>query len=345
MNEIISIIIPTFNRSKLLEETVKSIKKQSYKNWELILVDDGSDVRHYKFIEEIANSDSRIRLNKRNRNPKGACTCRNIGIEKAQGSFLMFFDSDDILFKDALLRRVITLSNNSSYDFCISKGIKGEFPLDEQKDYLLISSENNQDIIQDFFTLTPPFVPASVTYIARFIKENRILWDENLIGFQDIDYHIKVVLQANNFIYQQGLPDVLWRIHNSGNIGLTLVEGTKTIKAKLRILKNNLNEETILKTPNLLMIQVVRSYVFSKFTENITKEGFRFYCEKYNKGNLVIILYWFYRFLIKRNIRFLTRVLRFLLILLGEKYIFEGNTRISYFLQDSFDINVLNEQD
>ena len=95
--DLVSVIIPSFNSSKFIGETIESIIHQSHSNWELIIIDDGSEDNTVKIIQEFISNESRIKLIERYRDPKGAPTCRNIGIENSHGDYLIFHDSDDIL--------------------------------------------------------------------------------------------------------------------------------------------------------------------------------------------------------------------------------------------------------
>ncbi len=96
----ISVIVPVYNVSDYLEECVKSILNQSYKDFELILVDDGSKDNSLNICKDFADKDSRIRvLHQEN---KGVTAARKLGVEHAQGEILCFVDADDTMDKNAL---------------------------------------------------------------------------------------------------------------------------------------------------------------------------------------------------------------------------------------------------
>lgn len=97
----ISIVMPSFNSENYLRDTIISVIDQSYENWELIIVDDGSTDATISIIESFIKKDNRIRLifNK----GKGAGAARNTGIAKAEGKYLAFIDSDDVYDKNFLL--------------------------------------------------------------------------------------------------------------------------------------------------------------------------------------------------------------------------------------------------
>ena len=97
MNELISVIIPIYNVERYLEKSIESVIGQSYKNLEIILVDDGSTDESGKMCDEIAKKDKRIKvIHKKN---GGLSDARNAGIEVAKGKYLGFIDSDDYIDK------------------------------------------------------------------------------------------------------------------------------------------------------------------------------------------------------------------------------------------------------
>jgi len=125
MNPLISVIIPSYNRANLISETLDSILSQTYQNWECIVVDDGSTVETLKIVESYCSKDSRFKLLEREEQfPKGAPTCRNIGLMNAKGEFLIFLDSDDILFPHALIERVMFLLKHPELDFCVADCVR-----------------------------------------------------------------------------------------------------------------------------------------------------------------------------------------------------------------------------
>ena len=96
----VSVIIPVYNSEKFLLETVQAVINQSYTDWELILVDDGSTDNSSVICNNFKNIDSRIKvINKKN---EGVSSSRNLGINIARGEFIMFVDPDDTLEEDAL---------------------------------------------------------------------------------------------------------------------------------------------------------------------------------------------------------------------------------------------------
>ena len=96
----ISIVVPVYNAEKELQRCVDSIFRQSFSNWELLLIDDGSRDSSSALCDRLGAQDTRVRVwHKEN---GGVSSARNLGICKAEGEYLFFTDSDDTLFPDTL---------------------------------------------------------------------------------------------------------------------------------------------------------------------------------------------------------------------------------------------------
>ncbi len=117
INPLISIIMPVYNTpATLLENSVNSVINQTYKNFELIIVDDGSNIECANKCDELAeNNDSIILFHTSNR---GVSCARNTGLQSLHGDYLIFIDSDDELVPNAL-EKMCTYINNYSFDFCV----------------------------------------------------------------------------------------------------------------------------------------------------------------------------------------------------------------------------------
>jgi teichuronic acid biosynthesis glycosyltransferase TuaG len=97
MNVLVSIITPSYNSAKFIAETMQSVQNQTYQNWEMIIVDDGSSDETDEIVTSIIQSDNRIQFHKLSQN-SGPAVARNTGIEKATGDYMTFIDADDIWF-------------------------------------------------------------------------------------------------------------------------------------------------------------------------------------------------------------------------------------------------------
>lgn len=110
MNELVSIVTPSYNTSKYISETIESVLAQTYTNWEMIIVDDCSTDNTDDVIKPYL-SDTRIKYFK---NPKnsGAAVSRNYALSEAKGKWIAFLDSDDIWVSDKLEKQIAFMKEN-----------------------------------------------------------------------------------------------------------------------------------------------------------------------------------------------------------------------------------------
>ncbi|ATA68508.1 teichuronic acid biosynthesis glycosyl transferase [Capnocytophaga cynodegmi] len=92
---LVSIITPMYNASKYVEQTIDSVLSQTYTQWEMLIVDDGSKDNSSEIVEQYADKDNRIKLIRQNN--VGSAAARNNALSKAQGRYICFLDSDDLL--------------------------------------------------------------------------------------------------------------------------------------------------------------------------------------------------------------------------------------------------------
>lgn len=110
---LVSIITPSYNCEKYIKETINSVLNQSYKNWELLIIDDCSRDNTFNIAKSYANTDPRIKVFSTGTPSGGPALPRNLGIEMALGRYISFLDADDIWGSDKI-KNQISLFNNSA---------------------------------------------------------------------------------------------------------------------------------------------------------------------------------------------------------------------------------------
>lgn len=214
MRQLISIIIPTFDRGYIIYETLDSIISQTYKNWECIIVDDGSTDNTKDIVDQYIEKDSRFSYHLRPvEKPKGANACRNYGFEVSRGEYIKWFDSDDIMLPEFLEKQIITLINDSELDFCASHSEMFDSnsykrwpsnPLKPENDHALYNY-----IASDLFFLTPS------PLWRRMFLNNKILFDEHLVNAHEADFNFKRLIEGARFIYIKEVLFYVRRGHDS----------------------------------------------------------------------------------------------------------------------------------
>ncbi len=119
MNNLVSIITPSYKSEKFILQTIESVFSQTYQNWEMIIVDDCSPDNANKIIGNYTKKDSRIKLIKLEKNI-GPANARNEGIKQAQGKYIAFLDSDDIWLPTKLEKQIIFMQDNDLAVICSS---------------------------------------------------------------------------------------------------------------------------------------------------------------------------------------------------------------------------------
>lgn len=113
--DLVSIIVPVYKAEKFLESTIKTVKAQTYTNWELIFIDDCSPDNSTEIIENEMKNNAKIKLVKLEKN-SGAAIARNTGINNANGKYIAFLDADD-LWDSKKLEKQVEFMNKNDYSF------------------------------------------------------------------------------------------------------------------------------------------------------------------------------------------------------------------------------------
>lgn len=219
MNELplVSVVVPVYNVEKYIERCVKSILNQSYKNIEIVLVDDGSTDKSSRIIDNIAkNEDNVVVVHKKN---SGVSSARNVGIDTSSGDYIMFVDGDDWVevdyiscFLDVLIdtNSVIAMNTNYFYDNGVCK-----------KDFDGIKVLDS-DTVAEYIYRGKIFVAVwNKIYSANFLKNHNIRFNENIWFGEGMLFNIdclahvrKVAVIGRNLYHQVANPNSAMRNFN-----------------------------------------------------------------------------------------------------------------------------------
>lgn len=140
----ISIIMPVYNSEKYISEAIESICNQSYKNWELLIVNDGSTDHTSEIIDDFSKKDSRIKVF--HRKNEGVSMARNFALNKICGEYVTFIDSDDVYHTDRLKRMLQVYEQNRNCEIVFSrhKEFRGKLNIYEANGSrkIVVSDEN-----------------------------------------------------------------------------------------------------------------------------------------------------------------------------------------------------------
>jgi glycosyltransferase involved in cell wall biosynthesis len=212
MNELVSIIIPLYNRAPILAETLDSIIAQTYKEFECIIVDDDSTDNSIEIANSFVKKDIRFKLYKRPPTlKKGACSCRNYGFEKSNGVFIQWFDSDDVMLSNMIEVKVNALNANVA-DTVISRCA---FFINDAKIFTVDQKQtikNKTDnpafelISSDFSTVT-----SQIMFKKSFLNKEKKLFNVHLKKNQETELFVRLYLANPNFIFLENIGVLIRR--------------------------------------------------------------------------------------------------------------------------------------
>lgn len=204
MNPKISVIVPVYKAEKYLHRCVDSILAQTFTDFEVLLIDDGSPDRSGEICDEYAKKDERICVF--HKDNQGAGLARKCGVEKAHGDWFVFVDSDDTIPKDAL-ENLVNDSNDGNYDLVI-----GTFTNDKGYTYKhhITGIIDRDEYIKALLSDTTMIGPVVKLYKKSIFNrccwniDRRIIQNEDLLMLLDYAIHVdKVFISNDNICYIQ----------------------------------------------------------------------------------------------------------------------------------------------
>jgi glycosyltransferase involved in cell wall biosynthesis len=211
MHGLVSVIIPTYNRARLLNEAIHSVHAQTYRPIECIVVDDGStDGTDIQVKELLQLNDDQFNLIYIRHENAGAQVARNTGTAAAKGEYIQYLDSDDLLYPDKFSNQVRFLQEYPEFDGVFGDWEKGQISEKELiKGYLL------ENPIEQFLTER---CIANFSFLMRAeIVKKTGHWDPNIKRNQEIDFHVRAILSGGRFS-NLSIITGLWRTHNDTRI-------------------------------------------------------------------------------------------------------------------------------
>ena len=205
--------MPSFNKAKYISDSVNSVINQTYTNWELIIVDDYSNDDSQEIINSFSSKFDKIKshFNLENR---GANYCRNMGIESAQGNYIIFLDADDLLAEDCLKNRILKIQN-TNFDFCV---FTMQVFLKKVGDSTSTWKPNSKNPLNDFLFHKLPWQTMQPIWKTDFIRSIGG-FNKDFERMQDVELHTRALL-IDHVLFKQIVdkPDCYYRIDEERKI-------------------------------------------------------------------------------------------------------------------------------
>jgi glycosyltransferase involved in cell wall biosynthesis len=209
-----SVIIPVYNSQKYLNECLNSVINQTYRNLEIILVNDGSKDNSLNIIQKFAKEDGRIII--ANQKNTGVSAARNLGLAMASGTYVMFIDSDDYLIDDKAIEKIcVAVEKNCDVIMfnILYENKTTTYPLLEK------SYKDKRELDNFIFRMVKDEhinSPCNKVYSRKILNEHNIQFDNNVKIGEDLLFnigyfkHCKSVYYLNNTLY-------FYRTSNTGS--------------------------------------------------------------------------------------------------------------------------------
>ncbi|RYH72791.1 glycosyltransferase family 2 protein [Flavobacteriaceae bacterium 144Ye] len=236
--DLISIIIPTYNRAHLIGATLDSIAAQSYADWECLVIDDGSTDDTAAVVGGYVAADARFQYHERPVDrPKGANACRNYGFALSKGAYINWFDSDDVMMVDKLAKQIDVLHSEGT-NYCISQTMWVDKESGEDIG-LRASAILSSQPLEDYMCFTIFWSILAPLWRRTFIEAHALQFDERLQQSQEYDFHIKALaIDSKYSVIHEPLAKMFKHEHNiSHNWLYSDAKVTSNIVVKYRALK------------------------------------------------------------------------------------------------------------
>ena len=192
----VSIIVPVYNVEKYIEKCLKSLISQSYKNIEIILIDDGSKDNSGKICDTYKGKDSRIKvIHKEN---AGVSEARNSGIQKATGKYLCFVDADDFVMNDYVNYMYQLIVKNSS-DIAVCAKMFSNFNEEQSSDEMTAVLDGENAIIR-ILNYRMPIGVYSRIFKKDLIKNNKIKFLKDIYMGEGFNFNVACFQKAKKVI-------------------------------------------------------------------------------------------------------------------------------------------------
>lgn len=222
----------------MLSDVLDSIYKQTYANWECLVVDDGSGDTSKKVVAQWIKKDARFQWHERpSTSQKGANACRNFGFEQSKGAYINWFDSDDLMLPLKLAQQVAQLTeSNYFYSICQTE----RYDAVQQKSFgLRAEAITSKDPLNDYVQFSIFWTTGAALWKKSFIQEHNLRWDEDLQQSQDYDFHIRALAISTAYgTIDTALMQLLRHEQNMSNAVLDAPDKIlSNVKARYKALK------------------------------------------------------------------------------------------------------------
>ena len=237
----ISIIMPAYNTEAYITESIESVLHQSFKDWELLIIDDGSPDNLAEIAKKYSQQHANIHLFQQKN--AGVSVARNLGISKAQGKYICFLDSDD-LYLESFLEKLHTRAENTPADLTYSGFIK-----EKKNRHLPIGHPYSEGfLLTKYLNGKQPISIATALFSHKFINQRDLTFTPGCKIAEDFEFLVKALVTAKCATIPEELYLYKHRLDSTTKSTSKMITREDSLKVVLR-LKKYLNQKHF--TPNI----------------------------------------------------------------------------------------------
>ncbi len=269
----VTVIVPAYNAEKTIQNCINSIQKQSYKDIEIVVIDDGSTDRTKEIVQRLLRKDGRIKIISQYN--QGASAARNKGIEKASGEYVTFVDADDEI-EPQLIKVLITYLKKYNADYVKTSVIRinknGQKARFDEKQKIICTSV--QEWNEHFFDLMNHGLnsPVGKLYKKSILTKSNVRFNLELVLSEDLIFNLDYLEHVNRLVF---LPEAYYKYY-IGNSELTVKYRSNLFDCRKKAIelysdflkRNQINRDIV----PFLYIKLMFSEAIGEVTHGTTKK-------------------------------------------------------------------------
>lgn len=269
----ISIIVPVYKIEKDISRCINSIIGNTYQNFELLLIDDGSPDNSGKICDEYAKKDRRIKvIHKEN---GGVSSARNTGIREASGEYIMFVDGDDWIEENSfeILSKKIETLDSDLFIFGIVKDLYSNNKLIKSEINALVKEENLNiyelsnkfEYLFNTIRMLPPWM---YLFKSEILKREDLFFNEELVAYEDFDFNMRYLKNCKNITI---IPDIIYHYIIDVNVNQLAKRNKINLVSNMNAVSKSILEFLDNIQANLNVKEYMYSYIFDLYVLSIKK--------------------------------------------------------------------------
>lgn len=228
--KLVSIIIPIYNSQKYIPRCIESIINQTYKNIEIICIDDGSIDSSLNLIQNYANKDNRIKIYTQSNS--GPSVARNYGLNVATGDYIMFVDSDDYIHHNMVELLISSISRNNTMVLCNNIEIYNN-KSEDRKLFENLNKDLNKNLVIEEIAKGKAGLVCGKLFNKSIVDKFNIRFKKDITMCEDQIFFLNIAMNCEEFIH---IPKSLYYYDRCNENSITIKYNSNAMDNQLKVL-------------------------------------------------------------------------------------------------------------